>query len=117
MSMNAAGIEDPTTYLFAKLDVSTMVKSKPAHRSIRAMEAMKDVGRNSIRDMQRLADLASSDDSRLEEVALDVSDAYGSLASEALNSVRTLLATHRKEWEAFLDVCGRESWVAEMANG
>jgi 7-cyano-7-deazaguanine synthase in queuosine biosynthesis len=116
VSMTNADLADPTSYLFADLTASTIEQAVPDGVQVRAIDAMKDVARNSVRDMHRLAAISVSD-SRLEEVALDVSDAYGTLASDALERVRNLIKMHRDEWARFLDLCGQRSWVrAVMAD-
>jgi hypothetical protein len=110
--MNAADLKDPTEYLFANSQASSLEQA--ASGKVGAIGAMTDVARNSVRDMHRLAGMALTDlaDSRLEEIALDIADATHSLPSNALDGVRNMLVTHRREWLAYLDMCGPGSWVA-----
>lgn len=116
VSLVAAGVEDQTEYLFGNLQTDDFGSAPRTGANVKAMIAMRDVAGNSMRDMQRLADLADgADERRLQEVALDVSDADGSLPGFALQNVRSLLESHKAEWHAFLDKCGPTSWVRDFA--
>ena len=113
VSMFSAGLVDPTEYLFADLRATEM-ESGVKGELPRALEAMKDVARNSVRDMQRLAEMADDSRGRLEEVALDISEFGSMLTTDALNGVATLLRNHKSEWHAFLTHCGAGSWVSKL---
>jgi hypothetical protein len=116
VSLVAAGIQDQTEYLFSDLQTHSFELAPKKEARVKAMAAMRDVAGNSMRDMQRLADLAAgNDDRRLQEIALDVSEADGSLPGFALQNVRSLLETHKAEWNLFLDRCGPHSWARELA--
>ncbi len=116
VSLMGAGVDDHTEYLFSNLQTDNFELAPKKEAKVKAMAAMRDVAGNSMRDMQRLADLADgADDRRLQEVALDVSDADGSLPGFALQNVRALLEAHKAEWSSFLDQCGPKSWVRDFA--
>jgi hypothetical protein len=116
MSLDAGGIPDETEYLFSNLDADSFERSAAGSEPVKAMDAMRDVAGNSMRDMQRLADFAvSKNETRLHEVAIDVADATGGLPAVALERVRELLLNHRAEWQAFLNRCGPKSWVQRFA--
>ena len=82
----------------------------------RTMAAKHDVALNSIRAMQRLADLAENP--RNIRVATEVASLSRALC-EPLEEVREkmeqFLHQHKSEWVQFLELCGPSSWVSDLA--
>lgn len=116
VSLAAANVCDDTAYLFERLSAPTLEEALAKGGEVRAIKAMKDVAGNSVRDMQRLSELASiSGDSRIQEMALDVAEAQGKSPEEALQGLRVLLDAHRNEWTKFVEMCGQQSWVGKFA--
>jgi hypothetical protein len=66
--------------------------------------------------MQRLADLATQP--QVMRVQAEVAALTRGL-NEPIKNVRekmeAFLTQHRKEWEPFVESCGRKSWVADFA--
>lgn len=114
-----AGIRESEPYKFSNLHSPTMKSALLADTAKpRAMRAFEDLASNGVRSMQRLADLAGSpDDIRVWSEAASLADALDTDVSETRTSLLRFLTTHAKEWNAFLGVCGPDSWVAGMARG
>lgn len=115
VSLQSAGVPDSTVYRAEDLSATTFEKSFPAgvpHN----VKANRDLALNSIRSMQRLADLAIQP--RSMRVAAEIAALARGL-NEPFKNVRekmdAFLSQHRKEWEPFVESCGRKSWVADFA--
>jgi hypothetical protein len=115
VALKSARIEDTTPYRAVDLTTTTFEASFKGFVP-RTAKANHDVALNSIRAMQRLADLAANSSST--RVATEVASLSRALG-EPLQDVRTrmghFLRQHKTEWSAFLDACGPQSWVADLA--
>ena len=115
VALKSARIDDTTDYRAVDLTATTF--EAPFKGCVpRTAKANHDVALNSIRAMQRLADLADNPSST--RVATEVASLSRALG-EPLQDVRTrmehFLRQHKTEWSAFLDACGPQSWVANLA--
>lgn len=115
MSLQWAGVTDSTEYRARDLRAATFEMSFPAgvpHN----VRANRDLALNSIRSMQRLANLATQP--RVVRVEAEIAALTRGL-NEPIKDVRekmeAFLSQHRKEWEPFVESCGRKSWVADFA--
>lgn len=110
-----ADIEDPTEYEAGDLTASTFSGSF-AEGLPRTAAAKHDVALNSIRAMQRLADLAETTQSNrvVTEIA-SLSRALGEPINEVRPKMEQFLRQHKTEWAQFLKACGPSSWVADLA--
>jgi len=117
MSTHAAGIPDPTVYAIESLQAATL-DAADKNSDIRAMDAYKDLAFNSVRSMQRLADLAGDMNCPhvLREVA-GLARYQGREYAATRADVHRLLEAHRSEWEQFVTDTGDGSWVAAIARG
>lgn len=117
VSLQWAGVADSTAYRARDLHAATFEGSFPAGVP-HAFSANRDIALNSIRAMQRLADLATNP--RAARVEAEVAALARGL-NEPFKNVREKmdaflsLSQHRKEWEPFVESCGRKSWVADFA--
>lgn len=115
VSMQWTGATDTTEYRACDLRATTFEKSFPAGAP-HAVNANRDIARNSIRSMQRLADLATNP--RAVRVEAEVAALTRGL-NEPIKIVRekmeAFLNQHLKEWAPFLESCGPKSWVADFA--
>ena len=115
MSLQWAGVTDSTEYRARDLRATTFDRSFPAGVP-HAVSANRDIALNSIRSMQRLADLAAQP--RAVRVEAEIAALTRGL-NEPIKNVRekmeAFLIQHRKEWEPFVESCGRKSWVADFA--
>ena len=65
--------------------------------------------------MQRLADLAAQPRStRVEAEIAALARGLNEPFKDVREKMEAFLVQHRKEWEPFLESCGRKSWVAEF---
>ncbi len=115
VSLLSAGVTDSTEYRAKDLSATTFEKSFPAgvpHN----VKANRDLALNSVRSMQRLADLATQP--RAARVEAEIAALTRGL-NKPIKNVRekmdAFLNQHRKEWEPFVESCGRTSWVADFA--
>lgn len=116
VSAQAANMADSTEYLFPDLSQPTIHKSVHPDAKVRAMKAFADVAGNGIRSMQRLSDLASDPNhSAIWTEVAAISQATDGDATEVHQNMIRMLTTHRNEWSAFIDRCGNDSWVSEIA--
>jgi len=114
-----AGIADSTTYKFESLTAHALhLAVLGAGEAPREIKSFNDLAANSIRSMQRMADLAKEPSSPIfwseavglsEYLALDVKQAHAELMG--------LVQQHEREWSRFLAECGDHSWIAQMARG
>ncbi len=115
VSLQWAGVTDSTEYRAKDLSATTFEKSFPAGEP-HNVKANRDLALNSVRSMQRLSDLATNP--RAARVAAEVAALTRGL-NEPIKNVRekmeAFLIQHRKEWEPFVESCGRKSWVADFA--
>lgn len=115
VSLQWAGVTDSTVYRAKDLTATTFEKSFPAGEP-HNVKANRDLALNSVRSMQRLADLATNP--RAVRVGAEVAALTRGL-NEPIKTVRekmeAFLTQHRREWEPFVESCGRKSWVADFA--
>lgn len=117
VSASAAKLMDETKYLFSDLTQPTVEQS--AHASagnLKAIKAFEDVAGNGIRSMQRLADLADDESHpSIWTEAASVAEAMNMSVQDVHRNIMRLLEAHKQEWSAFLNECGPQSWVSEIA--
>lgn len=105
-----------TAYLYADLSAATLESATSTLP--RAHRALADVARNSVRDMQRMADLAADKDAFIvRSVSADVGRWTGRANADVKRDIGKLLDHHADEWQSFVADCGRGSWIAEAAKG
>lgn len=110
-----ARLADSTEYEAHDLTVSSFEASF-AEGTPRTMAAKRDVALNSIRAMQRLADLAENPRGiRVVTEVASLSRALGEPIEEVREKMEKFLHQHRTEWVQFLEVCGPSSWVTDLA--
>ena len=115
VSLQWAGVTDSTEYRARDLHATTFEKSFPAGVP-HAVNANRDLALNSIRSMQRLADLAIQPRAvRVEAEIAALTRGLNEPAKNVREKMEAFLIQHRKEWEPFVDSCGRKSWVADFA--
>lgn len=116
VSVQSANLFDPTEYLFPDLSQPFIQKSGHPDAKIKAMKAFADIAGNGIRSMQRLADLADSPShSAIWTEVAAISRAMNEDSNNIHQNMMRMLSTHKHEWFAFLERCGNDSWVSEIA--
>lgn len=118
-SERIAGIAGITKYKFANITVDALEHAVLDGGDVpREIKSFRDLAGNSIRSMQRLAELADAPDSA------EIWSEAASLAPHMKKDVKTihgqlmgLLKEHQKEWNGFLAECGNHSWIVQMARG
>jgi hypothetical protein len=115
MSLLWAGIEDTTGYLAKSIRVPRFVDSF-GHLAPRSVKAQNDVAFNTVRSMQRLADLVDDmNGMRVQAEAAALARGLNESVSTVTDRLEDFLKQHRIEWQQFLDHCGPRSWVAQYA--
>ncbi len=115
VALKWAGIEDTTDYRAADLTATTFEGSFRGTVP-RIHKSNHDVAFNSIRAMQRMADLANSPQNiRVATEVASLSRALGEPIQEVRTKMEQFLQQHETEWSQFLDGCGPQSWVADLA--
>jgi hypothetical protein len=114
VSIKAAALDDPTSYMFEDLAAFSIEESS-RHR-IRAIRSFTDLAGNGVRSMQRLADLAQTPQhSGIWTEVAAISQAMGIAAPVVHLNLMQMLECHRREWNAFLAPCGEHSWISRIA--
>ncbi|MFM1907446.1 MAG: hypothetical protein RLZZ591_1123 [Pseudomonadota bacterium] len=115
VALLSANIDDTTPYRAADL-TATSFEGAFKGQLPRVHKSNHDVAFNSIRAMQRLADLASSPrNTRVESEIANIQRALDAPIQEVREKMEHFLQQHRKEWTQFLEKCGPKSWVADLA--
>jgi 7-cyano-7-deazaguanine synthase in queuosine biosynthesis len=116
MSLYAAGIVDVTEYKVMHLDASTIQTGVAQNDILRCPKAFEDLAGNSVRGMQRLALLASNQNSSrvLSEVE-GLARYQNRSQTDTRADLARLLDQHCQEWTTFLAYCGKASWLAQLA--
>lgn len=110
-----AELKDSTEYEADDLTASSFGASF-TEGAPRTMAAKRDVALNSIRAMQRLADLAENPRSiRVVTEVASLSRSLGEPIEEVREKMEKFLHQHKTEWVQFLEVCGPSSWVTDLA--
>lgn len=110
-----AEIDDPTEYEAQDLTTSTFEASFVGEPP-RTQRAKHDVALNSIRAMQRLADLASTPRNiRVVTEVASLSRALDQPIEQVRAEMEKFLQQHKAEWAGFLEMCGPASWVTNLA--
>jgi hypothetical protein len=115
----AANIEDETTYLYKDLTSTTMESGLlPGAKRPRGHRAYADLASNGARSMQRLAELALNEDAlAIWSEAANIAEAQSRSINEVKGDLTRFLQRHADQWNAFLNQCGSDSWIATMARG
>ena len=115
VSLQWAGVADSTVYRASDLSAATFEKSFPAGVP-HALKANRDIALNSVRSMQRLADLATRPRAvRVEAEIAALTRGLNEPIKHVREKMEAFLCQHRKEWEPFVESCGRRSWVTDFA--
>nr|WP_315848377.1 hypothetical protein [uncultured Rhodoferax sp.] len=115
VALQWADIDDTTDYRAAVL-TATSFEGAFSGQLPRVHKSNHDVAFNSIRAMQRLAELAtSSHNIRVDSEIASIQRALGAPIKEVREKMEHFLQQHRKEWTQFLEKCGPKSWVADLA--
>jgi hypothetical protein len=110
-----AELDDSTEYEAKDLTASSFEASFTGGPS-RTAAAKHDVALNSIRAMQRLADLAENPRCiRVVTEVASLSRALGEPLEEVRMKMEQFLHQHKTEWARFLKACGPSSWVSDLA--
>ena len=110
-----AELKDSTEYEADDLTASSFGASF-TEGAPRTMAAKRDVALNSIRAMQRLADLTENPRSiRVVTEVASLSRSLGEPIEEVREKMEKFLHQHKTEWVQFLEVCGPSSWVTDLA--
>lgn len=110
-----AEVDDSTRYRAVDLTASSLEKAFRG-KEPRNFQASLDVARNSIRAMQRLAELTSATHRmRVESEVAAVSRGLDEPIPIVREKIMHFLSQHRREWEQFLKSCGAHSWVVDFA--
>jgi hypothetical protein len=118
-SARIAGIDDITKYKFSNLTADALENAVLDDGDApREIKSFRDLAGNSIRSMQRMADLAD------EPQSTEIWSEAAGLAQYMEKGVKIihgqlvgLLQEHQKEWKNFLAECGDQSWIVQMAKG
>lgn len=114
-SLLSAEIEDATPYRARSLTAKTFEGAFEG-RIPRNIEANRDVAMNSVRSMQRLADLAAQPNQiRIEAQIAAVARGVGQPIQEVRDKMAKFLIQHQREWTQFLKSCRSDSWVVDFA--
>lgn len=117
MSLVSIGIDDTTGYLAKDLRASTFTGSF-GDAVPKTIKAQKDVAFNTVRSMQRLADLADEMmGMRVQAEASALARGLNEPLSTVNDKLEAFLKQHRIEWQQFLEHCGSASWVTHYARG
>ena len=115
VALHWAQIEDSTGYEATNLAAASFEDSF-AGAPPRTVAAKRDVALNSIRTMQRLADLADSlQSNRVVKEVANLSRALSEPIERVRQKMEQLLQQHKAEWTHFVEACGPSSWVANVA--
>lgn len=115
VSLQWAGIVDTTDY--RAIDLTSTTFEGAFRGSVpRIHKSNHDVAFNSIRAMQRMADLANTPQNiRVATEVASLSRALGEPIKEVRTKMEQFLQQHQTEWSQFLHECGPQSWVADLA--
>ena len=115
VSLLSAGIEDSTIYR-ARIPTSKTFESAFEGDIPRTIEAKRDIAMNSIRSMQRMANLAArANQIRVEAEIAGIARSLGEPIPAVREKMSEFLIQHRHEWTKFLRSCGPNSWVVNFA--
>jgi hypothetical protein len=118
LSVQAAGIDDPTPYKVSDLHAGAIEAALLDGDELRSIKAFKDIARNAARSMQRLAEMAQVDDGyRVAAEVEAISRCQGRPRAAVHQDITAMLQQHSREWASFLQFCGSSSWLAELARG
>lgn len=115
VALQWAGVEDTTGYRAADL-TATSFEGSFLGAVPRIHKSNHDVAFNSIRAMQRMADLAvNPKNTRVPTEIASLSRALSAPIQEVRTKMEHFLQQHHTEWTQFLKKCGPKSWVADLA--
>lgn len=118
MSLHAAGVEEPSDkYAIADLQAARFSDALPKHDGFRATNTLYDYGYMGARHLQQLADLASVPDAALKAHAFQIAEAIGSSVDDVTGKLREVLLQHSREWIAFEEHQGRNSFLKLWTKG
>lgn len=114
-SLICAEVDDTTEYRAVDLTAPTLEEAFRGNLP-RNFHASLDVARNSVRAMQRLAELASAPHRmRVESEVVALSRGLDEPIPLVREKMMHFLSQHQREWERFLKSCGAKSWVTDFA--
>ena len=118
MSLHAAGVVEPSEkYAIGDLQASRFSDAVPKQNSFRTTNTLYDYGYMGARHLQQLADLASAPDATLKPHAFQIAEAIGSSVDDVTRQVRDMLLQHSKEWAAFEQHQGENSFLQLWTKG
>lgn len=118
MSLHAAGINEPSEkYAVADLQAARFIDALPKQSSFKATKTLYDYGYMGARHLQQMADLANVSDATLKPHAFQIAKALGSSSDDVMNKLRGMLAQHSKEWTAFEQDQGENSFLQLWTKG
>lgn len=118
VALHAACIADVTPYKFANLDKRKFEESMEGTDLTRNIVAFRDVARNGVRGMHRLASLHSqADQFRIAGESILIARHQGLDNGSVRIELNNMLKQHGHEWYSFLEALGPKSWILEYAKG
>ncbi|WP_139146919.1 hypothetical protein [Hydrogenophaga sp. PML113] len=110
-----AEVDDTTEYRAVDLTARTLEEAFRG-KMPRNFQASLDVARNSVRAMQRLAELTSAPHRlRVESEVVALSRGLDEPIPLVREKMMHFLSQHQREWKRFLKSCGAKSWVTDLA--
>ncbi len=117
-SLYAASVDEaPDTYVVSDLRASDLADALFLVRNVADQHVMMDYGSVGTRHLQHLGDMAVRPDDKLRAHVSEIATATGTTFEETLLNLRTLLAAHAEEWQAFLAAQGEKSFLNDWMLG
>jgi hypothetical protein len=118
-SARTASINDVTKYKFSNLTAGSFENAVLEGGAVPlAIKSFRDLAGNSMRSMQRMAELADEPDcTEIWSEAASIAQHMGKNVQTIHGQLLDLLKEHQKEWNGFLAECGAHSWIVQMARG
>jgi 7-cyano-7-deazaguanine synthase in queuosine biosynthesis len=119
VSIKTAGLTTYEKYKYADLTATTLDKAVLGnHETPRSIHAFEDLARNSVRSMNRLAELATMPDA---DIVWAEAATLGRYRRQDATIVHTqlmgLLKQHREEWKQFLSDFNGNAWITKTIWG
>lgn len=118
LSLHTAGVsEAPDTYVVFDLAASHVDDALSVIPQKADRDIMVEYGSVGMRHLQHLADMADLSDDVLRPYASQIAAATENAYEETLKKLKLMLASHAKEWRAFLSAQGQQSFLNNWMDG